>query len=100
VLLCAAMAAAQDAPSAPENHPAHPDSFFSGTVVEVAAGSLTVSRTILGKPAEKRTFILNGDTRIDGKLTTKIRVTVRYASREEGDVAVSVLVRGKPDKKK
>ena len=59
-----------------------------------------MSRTILGKPAEKRTFIVNSDTRVDGKLSTRSRVTVRYAVREEGDVAVSVLVRSKGEKRR
>lgn len=74
------------------------DSFFSGSVVEFAADHVLVSRTILGKPAETRTFKINADTKTEGKLKQKSRVTVRYAPSEEGDVALSILVRDRPEK--
>ena len=44
------------------------DQTFSGPIVEVTATKITVSRSILGKPAEKRTFWIKTDTRIEGKL--------------------------------
>ena len=78
----------------------HADAFFSGTVVELASTKLTVSRAVLGKPAEKRSFVLNGDTKVEGKLAARTRVTVRYTASEQGDVALSILVRDKTDKDK
>ena len=75
-------------------------SFFSGTVVELDQEKLTVTRVILGKDPEKKTFLINADTRIDGKLRAKSRVTVRFASSDQGDVALSIVVREKTDKKK
>jgi hypothetical protein len=71
-------------------------SFFSGVVAEITAEKVTVSRVILGKDPEKRTFTINTDTKIEGKLKNKSRVTVRFA----GEAAVSIVVRDKADKKK
>jgi hypothetical protein len=44
------------------------DETFSGQIVEFTATQITVSRSILGKPAEKCTFAIKSDTRIEGKL--------------------------------
>lgn len=69
------------------------DAFYSGTVSELSADKITVSKTILGKPAEKRTFAINQATKIQGKLKVKARVTVRFVATDDGDVATSILVR-------
>lgn len=71
-------------------------SFFSGVVTDLTAENVTVSRAILGKDPETRTFAIDHDTKIEGKLKNKSRVTVRFA----GEVAVSIVVRDKADKKK
>lgn len=97
-VLC--IGAPQDAPLKHPSQAGHTDAFFSGTVVELTSDKVTVSRTVLGKPAEKRTFLLNGDTKVEGKLAPKTRVTVRYTAAEQGDVALSILVRDKTDKDK
>jgi len=95
------LAAAQDSSLKPvPSQSEHADSFFSGTVVELASNKLTVSRTVLGKPAEKRSFVLNGGTKVEGKLATRTRVTVRYTGSEQGNIALSILVRDKTDKDK
>ena len=75
-------------------------SFFSGIVIELTAESVTVSRTILGKDPEKRSFAIKPDTKIEGKMKHNSRVTVRFATGEGGDVAVSIVVRDKDQKKK
>lgn len=82
-------------PQDPTDQAAKPDAdtFFSGNVVEIAADHVTVSRAVLGKPAEKRTFKITPETKTEGKMKNKSRVTVRYATSEEGDVAVSIIVR-------
>lgn len=74
------------------------DQTFSGPVVELTATKITVSRSILGKPAEKRSFLLQSDTRIEGKLRMHIKVTVGYISTDDGDVARLVVVRSKTQK--
>jgi hypothetical protein len=92
--------APQEAPPKHSSQTGHTDAFFSGTVVELSSEKVTVSRTVLGKPAEKRSFLLTGDTKVEGKLAPKTRVTVRYITGEQGDVALSILVRDKADKEK
>jgi hypothetical protein len=69
------------------------DQTFSGPIVEVTATKITVSRSILGKPAEKRTFWIKPDTRIEGKLRVRVKVTVGYVTTDDGDVARLIVVR-------
>ncbi len=69
------------------------DETFSGPIVEITATQITVSRSILGKPAEKRTFWIKSDTRIEGKLRVKVKVTVGYVASDDGDVARLIVVR-------
>ena len=78
-----------------ENSKSEPkyDQTFSGSVVELTATKITVSRSILGKPAEKRTFWIKSDTRVEGKLRVRVRVTVGYVASDDGDVARLVVVR-------
>jgi hypothetical protein len=78
------------------------DETFSGLIVEVSAAKITVSRSILGKPAEKCTFWIKPDTRIEGKLRVRAKVTVGFVTTDEGDVARLVVVRPaqKPPEKK
>ena len=78
------------------------DQTFSGPIVEVTATQITVSRSILGKPAEKRIFAIKSDTRIEGKLRVHAKVTVGYVTTDDGDVARLVVVRTsqKPSEKK
>jgi hypothetical protein len=72
------------------------DQTFSGPIVEVTSTQITVSRSILGKPAEKRTFAIKSDTRIEGKLRVRVKVTVGYVTTDDGDVARLVVVRASP----
>jgi len=80
---------------------------FSGPIVEVfytgdstkkvhpddAITRITVSRSILGKPAEKATFWIKPDTKIEGNLRMRVRVTVGYVVGDEGNVARLIVVR-------
>src|SRR3954454_17629749 len=52
--------------------------FVSGTITDLPPGRIIVSRFVLGKPAEERTFLINGDTKVEGKLRAKARVTVGF----------------------
>ena len=90
---------AQDAPSSDKpdagdskSEPKY-DETFSGPIVEITASEITVSRSILGKPPEKRKFLLKPETRIEGKLKVRAKVTVGYVTTDDGDVARLVVVR-------
>ncbi len=77
----------------PKSEPKY-DETFSGPIVELSATNITVSRSILGKPAEKRTFSIKPDTRIEGKLRVRAKVTVGFVTTDDGeDVARLVVVR-------
>jgi hypothetical protein len=67
------------------------DTFFSGTVTESAPDKISVSRRIAGK-FEKRTFRMTADTKVEGKLQTRVRVTVQYVSNDQGSTATRVVV--------
>jgi len=74
-----------------------PDTFFAGTVVETTADRITVSRVVLGK-TEKRSFRVTSDTKCEGKLKAKVRVTVRYVVKEDGEMAELIIVRSQEKK--
>ena len=79
------------------------DAFFAGTVTELTSETFVVGRMVRGK-AESRTFQLTPQTKTEGKLAVKVRVTVRYTSDDDGDTATLIVVRGavkqaKPKKK-
>jgi len=86
---------AQDEPPA-KTEPAYDDT-FGGPIVELTALKLTVSRNVLGK-TEKKTFLIKQDTRIEGKLKLKEKVTVGFVVTEEG--AVARLIVAHPSGKK
>ena len=79
-----AVTAQEDQPPG-KTQPSYDDT-FAGPIVELTAGKITVSRNVLGK-TEKRTFLIKTDTRVEGKLKVKEKVTVGFVSTEEGDVA-------------
>jgi len=75
------------------------DAFFAGSVAETTAERIVVSRVVSGK-MEKRTFRVTPDTKVEGKLRMKVRVTVRYTSGDdEEDVATLIVVRTSQPKK-
>jgi hypothetical protein len=78
----------QSAPHEPEY-----EDTFSGSIVQLSAVAVTASRSILGKPAEKRTFSIKPDTRIEGKLRMNAKVTIGFVSTDDGDVARLIVVR-------
>lgn len=67
--------------------------FFSGEVVELSADRLTVERKVRGKDHQRHTFLITPETKVEGKLSIKTRVTVGFKPGDEGDVAVRVIVR-------
>jgi hypothetical protein len=76
----------------PKSEPSYDDT-FSGPVVELSATKITVSRSILGKPAEKHTFLIKSDTRIEGRLRVRAKVTVGFVTDDAGDIARLIVVR-------
>jgi len=91
------LATGQDAPAWEKTQTATSepeyDDTFSGSVVQMAAATVTVSRSILGKPAEKRSFALKPDTRIEGKLRVSAKVTIGFVMSDDGAVARLIVVR-------
>jgi hypothetical protein len=74
--------------------PAPPDDIFSGTVTASQADSITVVRKVPTRADEYRVFVVDKDTKIEGKLRANARVTVRFKADEDGVVhALRVIVR-------
>jgi hypothetical protein len=69
-----------------------PETFFAGTVIELSQEKITVLKDALGKK-EKRIFRLTPDTKCEGKLKAKVRVTVRYVVTDDGETAELIIVR-------
>ena len=42
--------------------------FVSGTITELPPGRIVVNRALLGRPPENRTFLMNAETKVEGKL--------------------------------
>lgn len=87
----AAFGQAQEQPPAEET----PYEFVSGTISDLPAGKIVINRAVLGKPPEERTFVITGDTKVEGKLRVGVRVTVGFKPSEEHDepVAMRIIVR-------
>ena len=67
--------------------------FVSGTISDLPPGRIVVNRAVLGKPPENRTFLITGETKIEGTLRIKARVTVGFKPTNEGDIAMRIIVR-------
>jgi hypothetical protein len=67
--------------------------FFSGVITVLADDQITVSKTVLGKNSDVRVFLIAKETRVEGKLRLKARVTVRYTHSNDGNHAVHIIVR-------
>ena len=61
----------------------------SGTVVSVNATSLVISHKVKGKD-EQMTFVLNPETKREGKLDVGSHATVKYRSENSENVATMV----------
>ncbi len=85
----------------PQEEPNEPGyDFVSGTVMDLPPGKIIVNRAVIGKPPENRTFVITPDTKIEGKLRSRVRVTVGFRTGEEGEpVAVRIIVRNNPPRK-
>jgi hypothetical protein len=67
---------------------------FSGTVTASGQDSVTVVRKVPAKADEYRVFVVDKDTKIEGKLRVNARVTVRFKAGDEGSFrALRIVVR-------
>jgi hypothetical protein len=87
-------ALAQDPETPPPAAPAARPQFFAGTVTELDESHIKVSRKLVGRPLESRTFVIDAKTKMN-KITIRVksRVTVRYRRQPDGDLALEVQVR-------
>ena len=81
-----------------EPAPKKEDTFFAGTVASWDPHKIVVERSVAARQ-EQKTFRMTPETKVEGKLRAKVRVTVRYFSDEDGDVATLVVVRTTQQKK-
>jgi hypothetical protein len=86
-------AIAQEQPGENKNVPHEQGSFFSGNVVSVTAEKVVVSRRTLSLTTVSKTFTIDGNTKVEGKLQPKARVTVKFEKTDAGDHAVHIVVR-------
>jgi hypothetical protein len=81
-------------PAGSQGSPAGPKAqFFAGIVTDLSREHVTVSRSLVGRPRENRTFLIRPQTKVSRPLRIKSRVTVRYRHLPEGDVALEIQVR-------
>jgi hypothetical protein len=95
--MLAGLSTAQQEPP-PATSPKPVDTFFAGSVTEITPQRISVSRKLSGK-TENRTFRITPDTKVEGKLKMKVRVTVRYITDDSGDTAMLIVVRTSQQKK-
>ena len=85
---------AQDTPPAEQEKPKrNQDQFFSGNVVALTSENLTVSRRTLTLTTFTKTFLLDSNSVIEGKLQPKARVTVKFEKTDAGELALRIIVR-------
>ena len=96
--LCSSQEPTEPKPEIQKSEPQYEET-FSGPIVEVSSEKIVVSRSILGQAPENRTFIVKPDTKIEGKLRVKAKVTVGFVTTDGVDIAKLIVVRGQPPKK-
>jgi hypothetical protein len=84
-------------PSEKKTEEPKPETFFAGTVIEFTPEKITVLKDALGQK-EKRTFRVTPDTKCEGKLKAKVRVTIRYVASDDGETAELIIVRSQQKK--
>jgi hypothetical protein len=92
LLLTPALLIPLGAQSPPATDQPHKE-FFSGVITALTDTQITVSKNVLGKSSDVRVFLIAKETRVEGKLHLKARVTVRYTHADDGDHAVHIIVR-------
>lgn len=73
---------------------APPSNIFSGTVTAYQPASIRVVRKLPARADEYRDFIVDKDTKIEGRLRVNARVTVSFKADSSGGVhALRIIVR-------
>ena len=81
-------------PAKPTTKAVPANDIFSGTVTAFTTESLTVVRKVPARPDEVRQFILDKDSKIEGKLHSSARVSVQFKADSEGAFhALRIVVR-------
>jgi hypothetical protein len=94
VLTLTGQQGAQPAPAKATTKTAPANDIFSGTVTVFLPDSVTVVRKVPARPDEFRQFIIDKDTKVEGRLRVNARVTVRFRADSGGAVhALRVIVR-------
>jgi Domain of unknown function (DUF5666) len=84
----------ESVPDAPKKAAVIANDKFSGTVTALSPDSVTVVRAVPARDAVTRKFLLDAQTKVEGKLRIKARVTVQYSVEDEGQFrAVHIIVR-------
>ena len=73
--------------------PAAKPQFFAGAVTELDESHIKISRKLVGRSPESRTFVVDAKTKMNAAIKVKSRVTVRYQRGPEGDLALEVQAR-------
>lgn len=89
----AAPARVQDQPPPAQSADPAKATFFSGIVTELNDNSVTVNRKGLGQDSATHTFAIDPNTRVEGKLKVKAKVTVRFVNNGDNLTAVHIIVR-------
>ncbi|MBV9266267.1 MAG: hypothetical protein JO061_08885 [Acidobacteriaceae bacterium] len=81
-----------ETPPKPEQPPDKPE-FFAGIITTIDKVHVTVSRTLVGKAPETRTFLINPETKVSKAVKPRTKVTVRYRHSADGDIALEIQLR-------
>jgi hypothetical protein len=93
LLFCSALWTVAQAPGNQDAPPRPKAQFFAGIVTDLDREHVTVSRSLVGRPRENRTFLITRQTKMSRPVRIRSRVTVRYRNFPEGDVALEIQVR-------
>ena len=93
VLLLALPAVSGPRQDSPPQDAAAKANIFSGMVTALSPSSVTVNRKGLGPDSVSRLFTIDSNTRVEGKLRVRAKVTVLFATTEDGMLAVRIIVR-------
>lgn len=92
--LALSLAVAQEPAATPAKKSVPANDIFSGTVSELTSDSVTVVRNAPARDAGASRFLLDSQTKVEGRLRVKARVTVRYHADEDGQLrALHIIVR-------
>lgn len=102
VLFAAGLAAQEQdeppfaSPEPPQGRVTAHQGFFAGQVTSLDPEHITVSRTLVGRSPESRTFSISKKTKLSKSVRVKSRVTVRFRHESDEDMALEIQVHTQP----